>query len=210
MFRKTVRKGQSNKRWQLIAVCAAVLSALSLLCASCGSPASSLFVLMENDRTVRVVIEDNPQVRTESSVLSAETGSDLQFLITPAERCTVRGTDYRDYTLDRNEDGQYVCTLHDIRYDTVISILTQENPYTIRYEINGGIPVSADNLSGSFAEFSYPASHLRVNTEQGTTLFKREGFLLTGWNTAADGSGHHIGLGSRVKAESGRILGPLQ
>ena len=122
-----------------IAVCAAVLSALSLLCASCGSPASSLFVLMENDRTVRVVIEDNPQVRTESSVLSAETGSDLQFLITPAERCTVRGTDYRDYTLDRNEDGQYVCTLHDIRYDTVISILTQENPYTIRYEINGGI-----------------------------------------------------------------------
>ena len=206
MFRKTVRKGQSNKRWQLTSVCAAVLSALSLLCASCGSPASFLFVPPENDRTVRVVLEDNPQVRTESSVLSAETGSDLQFLITPAEHCSVLGTDYRDYTLDRREDGQYVCTLHDIRYDTVVTILTQENPYTIRYEINGGTSVAADGLSGSYAEFSYPATHLRVNTEQGTNLFMREGFLLTGWNTAADGTGQHIGLGSRVKAESGRTL----
>ena len=149
MFRKPDRKGQSNKRWQLTAVCAAVLSALSLLCASCGRPASFLFVPPENDRTVRVVLEDNPQIRTESSVLSVETGSDLQFLITPAERCTVLGTDYRDYTLDRTEDGQYICTLHDIRYDTVVSILTQENPYTIRYAANGGIPVTADDLSGS-------------------------------------------------------------
>ena len=206
MFNKPVRHRQSNKRRQPAAITAAALSAVSLLCASCGSPASSLFVLPENDRTVRVVIEDNPQVRTESSVLSVKAGSDLQFLITPAERCTVRGTDYRDYTLDRTEDGQYICTLHDIRYDTVVTILTQENPYTIRYEINGGTSVAADSLSGSYAEFSYPASHLRVNTEQGTNLFMREGFLLTGWNTAADGTGQHIGLGSRVKAESGRTL----
>ena len=206
MFSKTVRKGQSNKRRQPAAMTAAVFSALSLLCASCGMPASSLSVPPGNAGIVRVVLEDNPQIKTDSSVLSAESGSDLQFLITPAERCTVLGTDYRDYTLDRTEDGQYICTLHDIRYDTVVSILTQENPYTIRYAANGGIPVTADDLSGSSAEFSYPASHLRVNTEQGSNLFMREGFLLTGWNTAADGTGQHIGLGSRVKAESGRTL----
>ena len=206
MFDKPIRHGQSDRRKRLAAVTAAVLSALTFFGTACGGPASSLFTSPEDDGTVRVVIEDNPQVRTDSSVLSSETGADLKFLITPAERCTVRGTDYRDYTLVRNENGQYICTLHDVRYDTVVSILTQENPYTIRYLSNGGNSAAADSSTESDAVFSYPAAHLRVNTEQGSNLFRREGFILTGWNTAADGSGQHIGLGSRVKAESGRIL----
>ena len=212
-----VRHERSAVKIYRTAITAAVLAALILLCAGCGRSASSLFLPAHSGRSVRVVIEDNPQIQTESSVLTAEEGADLQFMITTAEHCTIRGTDYRDYSLDQTEDGQYVCTLHDVRYDTVVTILTEENPYTIRYEANGGTSTSgvvcSSATSGvvcSVTETSgvvcYPASHLRVNTEQGTSLFEREGYILTGWNTAADGSGQHIGLGSRAAVGRGETL----
>jgi len=206
MFYRTLRRGQLNKGRLRITITAAVLAALSLLCTGCGGSLSSALAPEHEGRTVRVVIEDNPQIQTESSVLSAGEGSNLQFKITPAEHCTVRGTDYRDYSLDYTEEGQYICTLHDVCYDTVVSVLTEENPYTIRYEANGGTAVASSGLTGPSAEFSFPAAHLHVNTEQGTHLFEREGCILTGWNTAADGSGQHISLGSRVAIERGETL----
>ena len=206
MFLRAIRRRRPDSRISRTSLAIAVLSALILLCTGCGGSASSVFVPAHSGRSVRIVIEDNPQIQIGTSVLSAKAGSDLQFVITAAERCAVRGTDYRDYSLDESGDGQYTCTLHDVRYDTVVSIFTEENPYTIRYEANGGTAASSSGLTDSFTAISYPASHLRVNTEQGTHLFEREGYILTGWNTAADGSGQHIGLGSRVWAERGETL----
>lgn len=206
MLKGSVLRGQLHRRKLLTAIAIAIFFAVSLLCTGCGRSASSLFVPAHGGRAIRVIIEENPQIQTESSVLSAEEGSDLQFMITAAEHCTVRGTDYRDYSLDDNGDGQYTCTLHNVCYDTVVSILTEENPYTIRYEANGGTAADSSGLTGPSAEVSYPASHLRVNTEQGTHLFRREGCILTGWNTAADGSGQHISLGSRAAVRQGETL----
>ena len=206
MIYRAFRRERSARRIYRAAIASAVLAALILLCTGCGRSASSLLVPAHSGRSVRVVIEDNPQIQTESSVLSAEEGSDLQFMVTAAGHCTVRGTDYRDYSLDESGDGQYTCTLHDVCYDTVVSILTEENPYTIRYEANGGTASASSGLADPSATISYPASHLRVNTEQGTRLFEREGYVLTGWNTAADGSGRHISLGSRTEARRGETL----
>ena len=222
MSKGPARCRRSDSKISMTATIAAVLAALILLCTGCGESAFSLFSPARAGRTVRVVIEDNPQMRVESSVLTVKEGSDLQFTITPAQHCTVRGTDYRDYSLDPAQDGQYICTLHDVLFDTVVSVLTEENPYTIRYEANGAAAAASSGLSGtsgdvshagdvsnekiSYLEFSYPAAHLRVNTEQGTHLFERENYILTGWNTSADGSGQHIGLGSRVRVGRGEIL----
>ena len=119
MSKGPARCRRSGSRISMTATIAAVLAALILLCTGCGGSASSLFSPARAGRTVRVVIEDNPQMRVESSVLTVKEGSDLQFTITPAQHCTVRGTDYRDYSLDESGDGQYTCTLHDVRYDTV-------------------------------------------------------------------------------------------
>lgn len=44
------------------------------------------------------------------------------------------------------------------------------------------------------------------DTAQGTGYFRREGYVLTGWNTAADGSGERIGLGSRTARREGLVL----
>ena len=49
-------------------------------------------------------------------------------------------------------------------------------------------------------------SHLRVNTLQGSAYFHREGWVLTGWNTEADGSGTEAGLGSRIEPSEGLTL----
>ena len=48
--------------------------------------------------------------------------------------------------------------------------------------------------------------HLRPNTSIGTDMILREGYTQTGWNTKADGSGEHIGLGSRVTVEEGTAI----
>ena len=48
--------------------------------------------------------------------------------------------------------------------------------------------------------------HLRPNTSIGTDTIWRDGYTQTGWNSKADGSGEHIGLGSRVTVEKGSAV----
>ncbi len=73
----------------------------------------------------------------------------------------------------------------------------------IRYEGNGGTlrGQAGESLS---REITYV--HQRENTLPGTMWFQRDGFVLTGWNTEADGSGRTVGLGSRVDPEEGSAL----
>lgn len=66
----------------------------------------------------------------------------------------------------------------------------------IRYEGNGG---TLKNWAGDTIDLSVDSAHLRVNTARGTAYFRREGYILTGWNTAAGGSGTAVGLGSRTE-----------
>lgn len=72
----------------------------------------------------------------------------------------------------------------------------------IRYEGNGGLTREGESA------LLLPAdnTHLRVNTAQGTRYFTRSGYLLTSWNTAPDGSGSRIGLGSRTERRNDMTL----
>lgn len=73
---------------------------------------------------------------------------------------------------------------------------------TIRYDGNGGV----SEAFGTHYDARVTGAHLRENTLLGTSYFRRDGYVLTGWNTAPDGSGTHIGLGSRVTYKEGMIL----
>ncbi len=73
---------------------------------------------------------------------------------------------------------------------------------TIRYDGNGG----TSDAFGDCVDRRIMGAHLRENTLQGTSYFHREGYVLTGWNTAPDGTGEHIGLGSRVAFADGLTL----
>ncbi len=72
----------------------------------------------------------------------------------------------------------------------------------IRYDGNGGV----SEAFGTYVDQKPAGTHLRENTLQGTGYFHRDGYLLTGWNTEPDGTGTHIGLGSRVAFSDGLIL----
>lgn len=72
----------------------------------------------------------------------------------------------------------------------------------IRYMGNGGVTETGE----AFLDRPADAVHLRTVTALGTRYFTRQGYLLTGWNTEPDGSGIHIGFGSRVAAEEGLTL----
>ena len=73
---------------------------------------------------------------------------------------------------------------------------------TIRYDGNGG----TSDAFGDHVDRRVTGTHLRENTLQGASYFHREGYVLTGWNTAPDGTGAHIGLGSRVAFADGLTL----
>ncbi|MBE5796516.1 MAG: hypothetical protein E7327_03960 [Clostridiales bacterium] len=81
-------------------------------------------------------------------------------------------------------------------------ITAPEASFVIRYDGNGGQTRSGESV------IALPADdvHLRVNTAQGTRYFTREGYILTGWNTEADGSGTAVGLGSRIARGEGMTL----
>ncbi|MBR3178758.1 MAG: leucine-rich repeat protein [Clostridia bacterium] len=72
----------------------------------------------------------------------------------------------------------------------------------IRYDGNGG----TSEAFGNSYDAQVTGIHDRENTLQGVSYFSREGYLLAGWNTAPDGSGIHIGLGSRITYSEGLIL----
>ena len=146
---------------------------------------------------VHILIEESPffTLPDGDRLLTAARGANLSFRVLPEDRCTVSGTDYRDYVIETQEDGSLLVTLHRVLYDTAVTVIAEQCPYTICYKANGGSALAGSEES---VEFSYSSLHQRVSTEQGTSLFNRDGYTLTGWNTASDGTGTHVGLGSRT------------
>ena len=70
----------------------------------------------------------------------------------------------------------------------------------ITYDANGGEYILFDGYQQNKVIYS-TAHHPRPNTSIGTNIMKRDGYTLNGWNTMQDGSGQHIGLGSRYLDE---------
>lgn len=120
-------------------------------------------------------------------------GEDAVFRIAPEPGLALGGTDYPGEVRTRIVDGYTELTVCQVRYPARIHLTLTEHFAQITYDPNGG--------EGTPTTVLYDrATHDRPNTSSGRDLFTREGYTLTGWNTAPDGSGQRIGLGSRVTA----------
>lgn len=139
-----------------------------------------------------VVIERGSDFSAVVPVKTVERGGDVTFDIKLYYGGMISSVDYEDHTLVEG-DGSARLTLHNVRYSTVVS-LSVSHEY-VRYDANGGTPVSGTE---SVVRVPVDFKHLRLNTARGTELFRRDGYVLTGWNTRPDGSGLHVGLGSRI------------
>ena len=172
----------------------AIVFLLSLLCvlplAGCGE---------EPPRTdIQVCIQPPEGVTVENNGLFIAPGEDAVFYLKLASGCSVSGVDYAGDYRTAHKGGKVELTLEQVRYPTRVTLEVTRRYAAVTYEPNGG--------TGETCTVSYDLSnHARPNTDTGAGLFSREGYTLTGWNTAADGSGERVGLGSRVTAAPGGV-----
>lgn len=102
----------------------------------------------------------------------------------------------------KQDDSSSYTSGSDIDYSESSSapISSSEQPYVplnqITYDSNGGEYILYNGQKMNMSVYSL-SHHPRPNTSIGTNIMKRDGYTLYGWNNKKDGSGEHIGLGSR-------------
>lgn len=175
------------------------------LCMLCGCARTGHTAGSETG--VRVVIEEGEGFTAQVPCAEVLRGGDVTFSLQMAEGYLFDGTDYTDYKVDG--DGKNVkLVLKNVRYPAVVTVYTKKGDLAVSYHANGGLRCDGGDET-AVVTLPVIASHQRVNTSTGTGLFYREGYTLTGWNTMADGSGVHIGLGSRTDALAKDTMTPV-
>lgn len=179
-------------RHRLALILALILLLLSTGCGTQKEPA-----------TILVCLEETEGCFAENNGQQVEPGADAVFTISLEQGFSLTDTDYAgDFEL--NTSGRTATlTLRDIRYPARVQLTLSSRYATITYDANGGSALGGGPLQ--FSQSYDLTYHLRPNTALGTDLFLREGYTLTGWNTAPDGSGTAVGLGSRVSVPKGRL-----
>ena len=140
-----------------------------------------------------------------------EPGGDFRTRLTLRAGYEFASCDYPDYTAEETDGGTEL-TLNDVvrpsrvtiecRKDTGRDTVDIHLNCTVLYDFNGG--TDKERAEKRAVDYSL-TEHLRPNTINGADI-ERPGYVLTGWNTRADGEGEHIGLGSRVTvADGGRV-----
>lgn len=155
----------------------------------CTAPVKSFI----KDGKVRVVITGNG-FTAEKRIFDIDRGEDLYFeIVTDADKifsdCVYSG----EFNVD-GQKGKVAITLKTVNYDERVLIKTYSVNNVIKYYFNGGI--SGDDGKTDLVSYADNV-HLRANTYIAEKVY-RSGYTLLGWNTLPDGSGEHIGLGSRV------------
>lgn len=152
-----------------------------------------------------VVLEEGAGFRAESYTASLERGGDAVFQLKVEDGYGIVDIDYPDYALKESEAGGVTLTLRQVRYSTAVAITAERQGEPVAYLANGGLRLDGGD-KGEPVVIRTPDTHLRWNTAIGIDLFQRAGYTLTGWNTAPDGSGTAVGLGSRIEPEEGLTL----
>ncbi len=153
-------------------------------------------------RTCSLVLEKNDRYTCDRYHCTVPLGEDARFVLRPAPGYVITGAQGGNWVLEENSDGTVTLILEGVRYSRVITLTTGAVGRCIIYDGNGG----ADENGGTVLALPTGTDRARPNTALGTDVFYREGYALVGWNTASDGSGEGVGLGSRVTWEENLTL----
>lgn len=159
-----------------------------LLLTSCAAPADA------QSFPVHIVLEQGEGYTADRCTAEARPGDTVTFTLTPAEGYFLQGADEGELA---RTGADYTLTLT-ARYSVALSVQARQSDTAITYHPNGG--------SGDTVTVPVLPTHPRLNTSTGQDLFRRDGYTLTGWNTAPDGSGTAVGLGSRAAWSEGLTL----
>lgn len=175
-----------------------------------SSDSSSEVVEVPKKETVNVSFVDSLFYTTEQNAVQVEKGKDFTATLEILNGYEFVSCDYGDYSVQEETDGRVSLTLHGVKRPSRISVTTQRKDVRVKpWEIRCSIEYNYNGVSYQGKESERVdyllTCHLRPNTWNGVGL-GREGYVLYGWNTQVDGSGDHIGLGSRVTVpEDGSI-----
>lgn len=145
----------------------------------------------------RVILEEGEGFTCSDHTQMARRGSDVTFYVEPMDGYEITGSDYENTTVSASQENGILITLHEVRYSTIVTLTVKKSDAILLYHYN-------DGTGQEPVQVPVTTSHLRWNTA--TTLFTRDGYTLTGWNTRPDGSGVAIGLGSRIDPQDGPDL----
>lgn len=164
-----------------------ILSCLCLLifsgCVTVPSPAEQC----------TIVLEDNGTLYFQRQVWSIDRHDNATVTIGVPSGMRISQVNYDDYSVSAKTGSSqsfdyYTLTLHQVRYSVLIRIETAPAYTTDYYIANGSDTISVLEES----------PHLYFNTLPYQQSFSRDGYLPIGWNTRQDGSGIHVGFGSRI------------
>lgn len=168
-----------------------------LLLASCSDPEMSTTL-------IRATLLDGEHYTVVENTRELEPGSNVFFQIQPEFGYKVVGTDYPGKTKISLDHGAYKVELIGVQYPVRVNPELARFTRDITYDANGGEALTEE---GAVVSRSYDVSyHTRPNTSNGTELFARDGYTMTGWNTEPDGSGLRVGLASRVTVDDSLYL----
>lgn len=170
---------------------------------------SACYTLYEqNQKGIKISIVDSVFFTASQSSATVQNGEDFTVTLDMSLGYIPISCDYYDYDLVNLTGRKYRLTLKNIRRPLRVNVISQKEkvPLNANPEKNCSIVYYYNDGTGMSCTVDYKLSyHIRPNTLIGEGIW-RDGYTLTGWNTAADGSGEHIGLGSRVTVPDGAIL----
>lgn len=177
-----------------------VMVALLFALAACGAPEGGA-----QPFPCHVVLEEGEGFTAGSYAAQTAPGGEVRFALRARDGYAITGADFAGYALEREPGGGVTLVLRGVRYSTAVRLEVERSGAALSYHANGGARLDGGDPERAVDVPATP-SHLRLNTALGTDLFARPGHTLTGWNTAPDGSGTAVGLGSRVEPADGLVL----
>ena len=179
-------------------LCAVLISSVLLFSSSNREAAG-------DNGLVRVCLEQGEGFVARAYVQDTVREGDVVFQLRLQEHYEVTSCTYPDWELSASAEGFTLLTLKNVRYPDRIRLTCAIPTSVILYDPNGG-QFEASGSSEPLRMAYGPTVHPRINTLTGAERIVREGYIMTGWNTAPDGSGQHIGLGSRVTVETNAAM----
>ena len=138
--------------------------------------------------TVAVVFEDQAQIGFVTQRYQVSRGGDLTASLTLPEGTRVADVSYERWSADTLADPTQVrLTLYGVRYPSLIRV-------TLAQALTTCVHLTADAPHAPYTEQS---TRLRPNAPTWRDAYRTEGRVAIGWNTEPDGSGTHVGFGSR-------------